>query len=544
MIQLTDPPSLAQLKSGDPASTLSDRNLHDPDCKEMQTDDGLCDDSGCTKDSFMWEDSRPAASNYEMLGAALAKSGDLFAKSDNENGLLMVRQDGTTKNILSAADFGPVIVDRIRLIILLDGKPKGSRLSSTHLNDMLRTKAFLSQFAVVDQITTIPHYLPDFSLTEPGYNDGGDGQRYILLGDSPQIDPSMKLINSFLDVMSFDSTADRANTIAAAVTAVLRNHWPGAKPIILATATKSHAGKDTIIDFAAGPARKCSLSYTSTDWASERAFVNAVNYHPDLGVIVFENARLAHRDRAIASATIERFATEKELFLTSPGTGAARSCRNNFVLAISTNFGTVSEDILNRSLPIHLNPVGHVADRDSPIGDPRREFLPANEQGIAAELRGMIEKWKADGRPLDHEVKHPFSQWAKVIGGILKANGVDGFLENYGKRRVADDPIRESIGLLATQRNTGEWYRIDDWIGAAVKLGVVKKLIRSCDLESHEAKKRALGKVLSHHKEEIFEVETDSHKITVKLEKGKKRFEGEIPHSRYRFVLLGREELT
>ena len=33
--------------------------------------------------------------------------------------------------------------------------------------------------------------------------------------------------------------------------------------------------------------------------------------------------------------------------------------RNDLVVAISTNFGTVSEDLLNRALPVHLNPVGN-----------------------------------------------------------------------------------------------------------------------------------------------------------------------------------------
>src|SRR5579884_1501328 len=41
-------------------------------------------------------------------------------------------------------------------------------------------------------------------------------------------------------------------TVALALTVMLRNFWPGAKPMGVVTATKSHAGKDTIIHFAAG----------------------------------------------------------------------------------------------------------------------------------------------------------------------------------------------------------------------------------------------------------------------------------------------------
>jgi hypothetical protein len=69
--------------------------------------------------------------------------------------------------------------------------------------------------------------------------------------------------------------------------------------------------------------------------------------------------------------------------------------------------------------------------------------LPANREQIAAELRGMILRWVKAGRPLNTTVRHPFSEWAKVIGGILDANGFTDFLANYGVRKSKDDPLRK-----------------------------------------------------------------------------------------------------
>ena len=142
--------------------------------------------------------------------------------------------------------------------------------------------------------------------------------------------------------------------------------------------------------------------------------------------------------------------------------------RNDLVLAISTNSGTVSEDAMNRSLPIRLNSVGDVARRQSPIGNPRYEYLPANKARIAAELRGMVERWKAAGKPLNEDVRHPFSQWAKTIGGILKVNGYTDFLANYSMRKTSNDPIREAIGLLGAHEfppkdssHEGKWRRAE-----------------------------------------------------------------------------------
>ena len=69
--------------------------------------------------------------------------------------------------------------------------------------------------------------------------------------------------------------------------------------------------------------------------------------------------------------------------------------------------GASAKTSMNRGLPIHLNPVGNVADRVSPIGNPRLEYLPANRERIAAELRGMVERWKAAGQPLDRGCAPP-----------------------------------------------------------------------------------------------------------------------------------------
>jgi len=323
---------------------------------------------------------------------------------------------------------------------------------------------------------------------------------------------------------------------------MLRNHWLGNKPIICVTANKSHAGKDTVIAFAAGLVGSVSISYQSTNWALERSFVGALKQSPEAGVMVVENARLERSQRFMASAFLERFATDPEPLLFSTGTGAPVRRRNDVVLAISTNFGSVSEDILNRSLPIHLSPVGDVSSRVSPIGNPRYEFLPANQYRIAAELRGMIERWKQARQPLDDEAKHPFSLWARTIGGILKANGISDFLANYGQRKAHDDPVRKGLGLLGAEKHD-EWLPATDWAALALHLGVVKMVIPESDRENDKSRARGMGVVLSAHDQEVFIVKSEDETLTLRLAKRRGRFDGSEPHRRYRFVLVGQQSL-
>lgn len=490
---------------------------------------------------FIWDDGKVAKVNYEALGKRLALSGDLFRSPRHGSGLIQLLSSAKHATISKGADLLPVIVDRVRVLVMKEGKVKGSRINAADLNAMLRSEAFLGQFIPVDRLTAVPLYLPDFTLTGPGFNDGGTGHRILYSGDIPAISDDLETINAFLGVMQFESNADRTNTVAAALTVLLHNHWPGGKPVVLVTATKSHAGKDTIIAFATGTNKSVSISYQATSWAVERSFVGAVKTNPDAAVIVVENARLDGREKVIASAFLERFATDPEPQLFSTGTGAALRVRNDFVLAISTNFGSVSEDILNRAMSIHLNPVGNIADRDSPIGNPKLEFLPANREKIAAELWGMVERWKAAGQPLDEDVRHPFGPWAKVIGGILRVSGFNDFLTNYGNRKTADDPIRRGLGILGSSQ-PDVWLGSGEWSKLAVDLGLEKAVIPAADHGTDAGRKRGIGVVLSNHRDETLVVETETGTITLRLEKERRRWGGGEPQTKYQFASLETKE--
>ena len=101
---------------------------------------------------------------------------------------------------------------------------------------------------------------------------------------------------------------------------------------------------------------------------------------------------------------------------------------------LNTNDGALSEDLHNRSLPIHLAPRGSIHDRKSPIGNPKLEFLPNNRGRIVAEFRGMVERWRVAGMPVNGEINHPMTPWARTMGGILKVNGLTDFLGNRQQR--------------------------------------------------------------------------------------------------------------
>ena len=491
-------------------------------------------------DVFKWDEAERIADTYAAMGKRLKSGGALFRSPIYGGGLVHVFPDKKHDFITKGPPLSALITDRVHVQVVKDGTVKGGRIAAGHLSDMLLTESFLGEFEPVDLVSHEPLYLPDWTLTKPGYNDGGPGHRIYYTGGKAEVSDSLETIKAFLDVMEFEDNADKTNAVGAALTVMHRNHRPGGKPIIVATAPKSHAGKDTIISFATGTAKSVAISYQSKGWPVERNFVGAIKSVPEAALLAVENARL-DGGAFIASAFLERFCTDPEPFLFSTGTGAPVRIRNNIVLAISTNFGTLSEDLMNRSLPIRLHPVGDVADRKPKIGNPRFEFLPANNERIAAELRGMVERWTLAGKRLDEDVRHPFTLWARTVGGILRANGFTNFLGNYSMRRTADDPLRHGLALLGGH-HPDKWLRAADWAKFAVDLGLTKAVIPESDRENDVSCARGIGAVLSAHERETFTTETDTEKLTLKLERVRKRDHGE-PHLHYQFRVIHREEL-
>lgn len=478
----------------------------------------------------------PAHVSYPPIGSAFAATGRVYRNPDKGAGLICVptHPGDLPQTVTKGSDLGVAIKDRMPILLFKKGKPEGDRFPLTTLNDMVRSERFLRNFPVLDRVADRPEFYGDFQLTEPGYNDGGEGHRVYYTGPEPKVVRNPDAIKRFLDVMAFASNADWTNALAAALTVQLRHFWPGDKPFVLITSTKSHGGKDTILDFVKGETVSAGVSYERTDWAFQKSIVSAIKCDPRLGVVDVGNVR-KDRGGPICSAFLERFLTEERPVLHATGTGP--DCRrwNHWVVAMTTNNGVVSTDLMNRALPIHLTPKGDVGSRASPIGNPRYDYLPANRDRIAAELRGMVARWDEAGRPLGDARGHSRTNWAKTVGGILAVNGYTDFLGNLATRRTSDDPVRSALALLASVLpRTVRWMTPSYLAGAVAEFGLTGRLIPSSDRESSASRERALVKRLNSHVDETFDAEDELGRF--RLERRQVNGDDSRPAIGYRFV--------
>lgn len=480
--------------------------------------------------------------NFRRVGKLLAALGHALFQAADGPGLMLVEGD-RIRRITSARELAPYLIDTIRIRVSKMGKFHGEKVPDSTLNNMLLARSFLSHFRTVEEVVTTPVALEDYSPSQPGYNPQGG---VLHVGPAAPTAEGVGTITQFLDVMEWQANADRTNAVAAALTVPFRRHFPGGKPLVLVTATKSHAGKGTVIEFIRGSAAKADLLYENIDWPMEKALQGQLLRHPEVGVVNLDNVRLdsaGGRARVIRSGFLESFVTSGELLLNSPGLKPVRAA-NKFVVLLNTNEGALSADLLNRALPIRLAPSGDVTQRRSPIGNPKLEFLPAHRRQIEAELWGMIRRWREAGQPLDESVaQYPMTAWAKTIGGILMVSGFTEFLTNYSATRAAADPIREAIAILAFHAG-GKPMRARKLSAVAVAQGLARVLLPGVDAANEAACERTLGVTLRAYVGEAFTVSTASEKITYRLKKECKRWEGELPHFRYSFEEIGREAVA
>lgn len=516
--------------------TPSSSSTSGPDVDGVEPVEGLAG-----KPQYDWHIESGLDQNFHAIGRLLA-SLDLHLYQHTESGLLLIDGD-RPRHLSTAADLGPFLIDHVKLAVFERGKYQRPLAPDGELNKMLRSRTFLDQFPVINEIVTTPVVMPDLATTQPGYNEGG----VFYLG--PKVSPceGLDAISTFLDVMDWQSNADRTNAVGALLTVPFRRHFPGGKPLILITATKSHSGKSTLVEFIRGNTPKVELLYENVDWPMQRCLHDQLEQYPEAGVINYDNVRIdsSGRGKIIRSGLVESFLTNSEIVLSSTR-GKPIRMANRFVVLLNSNEGALSIDLLNRSLPIRLAPSGDLSDRIAKAkaalgGDVKHEWLPAHQEQIKAELWGMIETWVKAGHPLDQTVKHPMGPWAQTIGGILAVNGFTDFLGNYSATRAAADPVREAIGVLAfyagdKPRRAGDLARI------VVRQGLAKTLLAGVDTTSDAACQRTIGVILSPYVGESFTVATAEERITYRLSKQQGRFDGQHPHFRYIFVEEHREQ--
>jgi hypothetical protein len=190
---------------------------------------------------------------------------------------------------------------------------------------------------------------------------------------------------------------------------------------------------------------------------------------------------------------------------------------------IAGNNPQLSNEISRRCVRIRLD--AKVERPQSRIGFKHADlegWVKANRSELVWACLTLAQKWIADGRPAPDKVKGSYEAWSTVMGGILKACGIEGFLANEEEMRAdADEEGRAIKSFLSMWWDS---YRDQACTigGEGMDEGLVG-LVEDTDAplpitgNTPRALKISLGKYLSKMKGRFFTVEDGTTNSTVEI---------------------------
>lgn len=446
-------------------------------------------------EDLVWNCDNPAGEQTNLLCGRLAETGAIY--NVPERGMFRLEVGKAISQISEADDLEGFIRARFSVTVVKEGKVKGRAVPRRDLAVLLRSDELMSPLPTVDHVTATVTYNSKWEMTRPGYNAGDAGDRYFYSGETvvPKREPTR--IREFIGTMNFKAEADATNAVAFALTSLLRFKWLGDKPFIVVSANQPGVGKDTTIDFGAGRTKRAEISLSDANWATEDFAVKALR-DQEVGVLVIGNVR---GNGKIQSQFIERTITAKTNLFQTTKMRDTKNREGDFLIAASANDGSFIADLMSRALPIRLEYIGDIHTRKSALGEVRGQYLPRHCAEIEAELCGMIENWKDQGSTPDESVSHRMLGWAQTVGGILKANGFEGFLGNLDEARDTGDAECEALWEIAHHARHDEWLLAPAVRIAAQERGVIGRLMNRSHRESNAAVEQRLFKLLSNHLE-------------------------------------------
>jgi hypothetical protein len=379
-------------------------------------------------------------------------------------------------------------------------------LPSSEAFEQFKSVIFFGSFPVLAEGT--------FELLPHGYNE--KDKVYVLLDKT--ITPSFKRthIDELLHDFCFQTNVDRANALGFLITECIRHHETlrGRVPAINVEGNRPGLGKGELVQsiVAVHTGRSVvSCTLGPDDVENEKRFCSVLMKGQK--VLFCDNIKNTTKSAEISSPCLERSITDPMISFRILGQNNDFTVENTIQVYLAHNGGVLSKDIVSRSVDVFLFNELPPSERSFSHADIRK-FAQDNRLNIAAEILGMWEVWKQKGMPRS-KVKHRMTEWAKVIGGVLEANGIDGFLGKQQQR-----PIEVSV-----QKTMAEEVLK---LAAFDQVFTASELFRALEISAPNlyvkfADASILGKLLTSAEGEVFNV-GDSEYVLTKNESQNKSF--------------------
>lgn len=387
----------------------------------------------------------PVADTMRQITDRLIAVGGSFSRAEQ---LVVIRDESITP-VLSSAELAGLLNHHIEFYFVDDQGGEYKPLPATYGNTWLNHPGERPRLPPITLFTRNPVFTDDWRLTPSGY-DPGSGIYYA----GPAVEPrdGTEHLDMLLRDFCFKSPGDRTNYLGVLLTTLLIPRFIGSKPALLLNGNQPELGKTILAQIIAilrdGRPTE-TASYNPNDEEFEKRLGSIVRRGTT--TIIIDNAKGQKRNPRIESACLERSITDPILSYRLLGASQDIRAENSHIFCLTANSPDVSRDLVTRCVVVNLFHEGNPERRSFSITDPEG-YAQEHRSELLGELIGMVERWKASGRP-EADVHSRFNKrgWGTLIGGILAACGQPDFLANADDAATQlDDTRREFSDLIAT----------------------------------------------------------------------------------------------
>lgn len=304
---------------------------------------------------------------------------------------------------------------------------------------------------VLDRVVDAPIFSEDGQLqNRPGYcpstrcylnfNEVSMVRDLSMVPSDADIDRAKELLEELIGDFPFISQAERVHAIALYLSGFVRDKIPGPIPIYIIEAPTPGTGKTLLAQVLTYPATGRFLEAMSEGRNNDemRKRITAKVMQSPTYVLI-DNVRHQVAYSSLASVITSTVWEDRIL-------GASRTVRLQMrgTWVITGNNPSLSSEISRRSVRIRLDTGQEQPWLRNPDGFRHPNlfaWVKENREHLIWAALVLVQNWIAKGKPTPTNIPTMgmFEDWCRVMGGILQANGIEGFLGNLNEMYTASD---------------------------------------------------------------------------------------------------------
>jgi len=376
--------------------------------------------------------------------------------------------------------------------------------------DMMAAPRF--PLPVLNKIVEAPVFAPDGTLViEAGYHPGSrtyfDNASKLQLEPVPQHPTAADvkrardlILDDLFSDFPFVSASDRAHLVALMLLPFVRELIDGPTPLHLINSPTPGSGKGLAATVALIPAigRDITIIPPATSGEETRKRLTAA-LSEGPSVILLDNYQTMKDSAELAAALTAPVWKDRILGRTEM---VALPIRCAWV--VTANNPALSTEIARRCVRIRLDPVVERPwQRDQFKHADLATWAMTHRAELVWSAQVMVNEWLASGRPaVKCKRLGSFENWSDVIGGILTAAGIPGFLENKDLLFEAADVEGGGFKLFVE-----EWW--DEHKDSKVSVSQLISIAEDIDAfelrgNSDHAKRVFLGREIGKQRDRVF----------------------------------------